>query len=545
MNRKIIIISIILITLTLVGLIGIQLYWIRNAIKVKEANFDRSLNEAMSRVVDKLEMYEIAAKIKNKMNNDYQGYSLFSVVDSINNLFLREFEFSNDNSNKIEDTSMVLINEKIKLKISEIESGDPVAYYYDTNITEAKKKIDAKIKSKKKNDIKKKQIIDNLKTIQAYKQLNNKINKLIKKTTLVSDVFDNFFNLKNKELIDDKVNYRLLDSLLKNELKTSGINTDYDFAIYHPQQKHLAIEKNLKFKKELLTKGYKFNLYPNDLFSNPEYLIIYFPHQKKYLLTQMWTMLFISAALILIIIFLFTYTILTIIKQKKLSEMKNDFINNMTHEFKTPISTISLACQAIKDKDVIIVENLFSNYINIIDEENKRLGKLAEKILQTAIIEKGQLKLKKEKIDIHKIINDVIKNISIQIEKREGSIDLTFEADESIIDVDKMHFANIIFNLIENAYKYSLGKPNIRINTKNAEHGVIIKIEDNGIGINKSNLKKIFDSFYRIPTGNIHDVKGFGLGLSYVKAIVEKHNGNIRAESELKKGTTIIMFFPY
>ena len=259
----------------------------------------------------------------------------------------------------------------------------------------------------------------------------------------------------------------------------------------------------------------------------------------------MWLMLFVSIVFIIIIVFSFYYTVSTIFKQKKLSEIKNDFISNMTHEFKTPISTISLACEVLSDKTVEKSPERVSNYIKMIGDENKRLSLLVENILQTAILDKGQLKLKIQSIDIHLLIEQTITNIKLQVENKDGEITTKLEAKKSIINADRVHVTNIIFNLIDNALKYSDQKPKIIISTRSDEEGVFISIHDNGIGISKENQKRIFDTMYRVSTGNIHTVKGFGLGLSYVKAVVEKHGGSISVDSELGKGSTFTIFLPF
>jgi two-component system phosphate regulon sensor histidine kinase PhoR len=241
---------------------------------------------------------------------------------------------------------------------------------------------------------------------------------------------------------------------------------------------------------------------------------------------------------------IFIYIIRVIVWQRRLSEMKNDFINNMTHEIKTPISTISLACEALGEKEIKNNEVLAENYLNVINDENKRLGGIAEKILQAATIESGEFSMKKEKIDIHHVIDHVINTIGIHVEVKDGRIIKNFNAAKAVIYADRMHFTSVITNLIDNANKYTPKKPEIIISTKNVEDGVLLTIQDNGIGISKENQKKIFDKLYRVPTGNIHNVKGFGLGLSYVKAIVERHGGKVTVESELKKGSKFIVQLP-
>lgn len=271
---------------------------------------------------------------------------------------------------------------------------------------------------------------------------------------------------------------------------------------------------------------------------------MYFPGQKSYLLSQTNAMLVTSSLFILVVITSFAYTILAFIRQKKLSVMKNAFINNMTHELKTPISTISLACQALKDQDVSKSESIYQSYISMIHEENHRLGVMTEKVLQTAVIENGKLRLNRSGLDVHDLLNDVISKISLQVEAKQGQISKNFGARYSFIEADKLHLTNVFVNLLDNANKYSPNKPVIVVSTENTQMGITVHVEDNGIGISRANQKRVFENLYRVPTGNIHDVKGFGLGLWYVKAIVEKHGGQVAIQSELKKGSRFSVTIP-
>ena len=258
----------------------------------------------------------------------------------------------------------------------------------------------------------------------------------------------------------------------------------------------------------------------------------------------MWFMLLVSIMFMIILVFSFYYTISTIFKQKKLSEIKNDFISNMTHEFKTPISTISLACEVLSDNSIEKTKEKTGNYVKMISDENKRLSLLVENILQTAILDKGQFKLKVQSTDIHAVIEQTIENIKLQVENKQGEITTSLNAEKHIINVDRIHITNIIFNLIDNALKYSTTQPVIKILTKSNKNGIYIFVKDNGMGISKENQQRVFDTMYRVHTGNVHNVKGFGLGLSYVKAVVEKHGGLIKVESELNKGSTFIVYLP-
>jgi len=370
------------------------------------------------------------------------------------------------------------------------------------------------------------------------------INRFLQKSMIAQDVLENMVYNYGNIPIENRINQRQLDSLISTELNTKGINTEFEYGVFSPARNIMPIQKSGKYPKELLNKGFSFALFPTDMFSSPDYLMIFFPNEKRFLITQLWQILTTSIVFIIIIILSFAYTVITILKQKKISEMKNDFINNMTHEFKTPISTISLACEALGDKDIIKSDGLYNNYINVINEENSRLGNMAERILQSASLDKGQVILKKEPIDIHAVILETINNIHLQVKKKGGDIKTQLQAELFTIDADKVHITNVVFNLLDNANKYSPVNPEILISTENSYSGILISVKDNGTGISRANQKKIFEKLYRIPMGNVHNVKGFGLGLSYVKTIVEQHDGKITLESELNKGTNFIIYLP-
>ena len=242
----------------------------------------------------------------------------------------------------------------------------------------------------------------------------------------------------------------------------------------------------------------------------------------------------------------FIFTIVVIFRQKKLTEIKNDFINNMTHEFKTPISTISLAAQMLQDPSVGKSPQMFQHISNVINDETKRLRFQVEKVLQMSMFERQKVTMKMKDIDANELINGVINTFALKVEKHNGKITANLEAEESMIFVDEMHFTNVIFNLMDNAVKYKRPDEELLLNVRtwNESGRLLISIQDNGIGIKKEDLKKIFEKFYRVHTGNLHDVKGFGLGLAYVKKIVQDLKGTIRAESEVGVGTKFIIALP-
>lgn len=550
MNKRAIYLVIILMTITVIVLFSIQFYWMQNAIALREANFSRNVKDAMSNVIYKLEKLEVADKIRSKMYRNKQGQQLLHTIDSINSIYENEIDAGRADTNQ-KDSSAVSKNifnvtsEKINVTVLQEHTGE-IIKTYDTTIVSIQKRLDSPDPDAS--------VLSDMPALSfgidslLSKDLDNvksNINNYLDKTGLVNDVFNDLFNFKHYDAIENRLNFIMLDSMIIRELRNSGIYTEYEFGVYSPMRNVMIIEKTGHYHKKLLEEGYAFNIFPRDLFMTPEYIMIYFPNKNLYLYMQNWPLILISFVLILVIAFSFVYTITTIFRQKKLSEMKNDFINNMTHEFKTPISTISLTCEALTDKDVPKTETGFDNYINIISEENKRLGSMAEKILQTAVIDKGQLNLHKELIDIHTIIEDVIHSIQIHVDVKNGSISKSFKARNHYITADKTHITNVIYNLFDNAIKYTPDKPCILISTQNMLKGISIVISDNGIGISKANQKKIFEKLYRVSTGNVHNVKGFGLGLHYVKTIIESHGGHVDVESELKKGTKIKIYLPF
>jgi two-component system phosphate regulon sensor histidine kinase PhoR len=361
---------------------------------------------------------------------------------------------------------------------------------------------------------------------------------------MVNDIFDEMVSVNIYNDNNRKIDTLLLDSVIRFELLEKGISANYIYGV--TPSKQMPVDSTLLSGRDklLYNSKYKINLSPDNIFIKPQYLSVYFPGQNRYLLSSLWFMLLISVAFTLVLVFSFYYTISTIFKQKKLSEIKNDFISNMTHEFKTPISTISLACEVLNDASIEKTKERTANYVKMISDENKRLSLLVENILQTAILDKGEFKLKIQSTDIHTLIEQTIANIKLQVENKEGKISTELNAENPVINADRVHVTNIVFNLIDNALKYSSANPEIKISTKSKKEGILIYVKDNGIGISKENQHRIFDTMYRVHTGNVHNVKGFGLGLSYVKAVVEKHGGVIKVESELNKGSTFIVYLP-
>ncbi|MFP4064153.1 MAG: sensor histidine kinase [Bacteroidales bacterium] len=531
MKKRFIILVVIAITIALVGLLGIQLYWIRNAVAIKEVNFDRGVSEAATRAISQFNKQELARKMMEQQEHNQHLNQLSQMLDSLNQLYYNRI-FSQQGEAAQQGRTSGILQAEIDMPLSGQLSNRQQSSASDTSIViSGRSRYPGTAPG---------YLPDN-----RRQGSNDPFSRFFERSQIINDLFDELFSRRYTFQVTNESSISSLDSLLGEELSRQGIRTPYEFGIYNPAGHALVREKTGNHSQQLLESPYAFQLFPNDIFMNPEYLLLHFPQQERYILSQMNTMLGTSIVLLLVIISSFAITILTIIRQKKLSVMKNDFINNMTHELKTPISTISLACQALSDQDVQKSENLYQNYINVINEENQRLGLLTEKVLQTALIEKAKIRLNTTGLDLHDLIENAIQKIGIQVEARHGKITTHFDADYSFVQGDKVHLTNVFSNLLDNANKYSPHNPQITVTTKNSSHGIIVHIDDQGVGISQANQKKIFDNLYRVSTGNVHDVKGFGLGLSYVKAIVEKHGGHISLESEPNKGSRFTVFIPF
>ena len=278
--------------------------------------------------------------------------------------------------------------------------------------------------------------------------------------------------------------------------------------------------------------------------SSEELLSVIVPHQMTIVWKEMIWFIIGAVLFTIIITTAFFITIRTLLKQKKLSEIKSDFINNMTHEFKTPLATISLAVDALKNEKVKSNTEKTNYFTGIIKDENKRMNKQVETILQAALLDKQEVQLNLKRLHAHDLITSALNNIHLQVEEKQGALEVNLDAEKDIVMADEVHFTNLINNLLDNAVKYSKDNLQIKLTTQNSGNLLKIKIEDNGIGMNKETLHRIFEKFYRAHTGNVHNVKGFGLGLSYVKTMVNAHHGNIKAESVLGKGSCFLITIP-
>ena len=512
MKKSTIWIVISLMTIALVGLTSFQVYWINNALKVNRERFKQNVHESLQFVVDKLEKDEA-------LQYTTSSFYRFSTNEPIH--FNKKIMAEGDNGRK-------------ELFFIERDSAN-FNWTSDSSHSSQNVVVNAIANSSGKSQIKI--------NIDSTNRDNEFEIKRIKQSEVVSIVVENL--LKEPKTISERVKIHEIDSLLQHEFENKGIDIAYKFAVWNSDTDSVLVTNDFTNADELKESELRASLFPNDLIGNVNYLMVNFPSEQGYLVREIWGTLMTSVIFILIIIFCFTYAINVIIKQKKLSDIKNDFINNMTHELKTPIATVALACEMLGEKDMLKDEVNLNRYVGMIKDENQRLSEQVEKVLQSALLDKDVFKLKWEKISLHELINTTVDKASFNLSSCEGKLDLQLNARTDEVVGDSHHLTNVIHNLVDNAIKYSLQRPNVIISTTSALKGTIISIADKGIGMSKDELKRIFDKFYRVPTGDLHDVKGFGLGLSYVKKIVELHGGNISVESQERKGTTFNIFLPF
>ncbi len=507
-------------TVALVGLISFQIYWINNAIKLSRERFDKDVQESLRNVSERLELNEMLFVASNSFFSDTDKGIIWVEEGNRNSgsIVVQETIIKTDPKNE---------SEKLKFKSNqnELRVINKTRVYEDFTIDSAGNRHTVTIHL---NDT------TNDSLIVDFDRLEKKSEK---------------FNVVVKKLLDfesgfeHRIHPKILDSLLNAEFSDKGIHIKFEYGVFDASKNKFVISK---FKNEDAIKNseLKANLFPNDILGNVNYLLVNFPHQGQFLFRKVWATLASSLFFIGLIVFAFVYAIRIILRQKKLSEIKNDFINNMTHEFKTPIATVALASEALLEDEIAGNKQTYNRYLKVIRKETKRLEQQVEKVLSAAVLDKNDFKLNIKQIDPSHLITEVIGAFEFRIKELNGSITTTFESNEESIMGDEPHLKNVIQNLVDNAIKYTSGSPYITIRTYNIDSFLNIEVSDNGIGIAKEDQRRVFDKFYRVSTGDIHDVKGFGLGLSYVKSIIVSHGGSVGLQSESGKGSTFVLSIP-
>jgi len=584
-------ILIVLICLSLLGIITVQFFWIRNAIQVKEAQFNRSVNDAMGVVVGKLETKEtvhmlartsindsireilrevpednfterkpaprmvrdkvvIASVKKRKKAMDSIMKQFQQVTVNVNPLYTTmQFEWNEDELRKIDSMFQIQAEEMpepvLEYKIQEewitnpgmvLTSPPRTIHYYNYSPghsgSEGYKlhRIPPPPPEPSEPEM-----------VSRVKRLTDKTRKLkeiLQKLTVESEI--------KPKPISDRVQKDTLEQIIRKALSDKDIRIPFEYAVYSPSSDSNSMPvKSAGFGPADISTEHRITLFPNDLITKPNQLLLYFPGQKGQILNSLSLLMIGSILFTLIIVFSSGASIVVMIRQKKISDIKTDFINNMTHEFKTPIATISIAADSIVNSKVIQEPERIKSFTRIIKEENNRMNTRVEQVLQMALLDSRDFKLRPVVTDMHMMIKRAVDHYRLQIEKREGAISTSFEASNAIVEVDEDHMRNVLMNLLDNANKYSGSKPDIRVFTFNRGEKFFFGVEDHGEGMSPETQRRVFDKFFRVTTGNIHKIKGFGLGLSYVKAIVLAHRGEISLQSEVGKGSRFEISLAY
>jgi two-component system phosphate regulon sensor histidine kinase PhoR len=598
MKKRSIRLIIVLMSFALLGVMAMQFYFLRQSYLMQSELFDSSVNQALSNVVAKATKHDAIHFLSSKMPGanyapdkngrlkiidksvnmtdgeqvsqvnypvkkhlTYRERKIALLRDSLKRMILKKQiydQFSNTKAQiRIEEFTddMGIVHVRF---IPEVIKGDAAKVKrklqkYDTlKYTYADPQFGNQVIFAKRIDPlwqQEQERLQNEKNFREIKQVlaNDSLQNLKSgKPTVIQNLADEY--QKFNEPLRNRLDPLWIDSLLRFELHDQGIYLPFSYEVTNANNDSLLFS-NATFgdngKPDFVPeRTYRTHIFGTDVINDPGSIKITFPKKNAHILGQMTATMATTGGLLFVLVFCFGYTIFSIIRQKKISEMKTDFINNMTHEFKTPVSTIMIASEALKDDEIVADRARVARLAHVIYEENARLGSHIERVLNVARIEKNDFKLEKKPLDVNEMINIVIDSMALKLQKHNAVLTLLLDAKNPIVLADELHFSNLIYNLIDNAIKYSPAEPEISISTANRGYQIVINVADKGIGMSRDQQTKIFEQFYRIPTGNLHDVKGFGLGLSYVNTIVKRLNGVISVRSEKDKGSDFELKFP-
>jgi signal transduction histidine kinase len=512
------------ITIALIGLVIIQLNWIKQSYAVREERFDQGVYLSLSNIAQHIERSEAVNYFETAGLNDF-GRDINKMYDTVQTIKTYTPKFTLVDS---------VGQHAMKFGISDTSGG--FVSKFIGSVTYLKEHASKLHEFNQDKD---------MFTNDADRERHIIEMQFSKYNHMFQDLAMQF--MLDDKCLKERVDDIQADTLLAQEFQKEGITTPFKYAIFDNWSPGmLAGNMNITKEEARALNFYSIPLFPNDLYENSGILIVNFPQKRNYIFQSMWIMLTATVAFIFIILASFGGSFYIIYRQKRLDDLKTDFINNMTHEFKTPVATISLASQMLKNPKVIENKDKILNYSNIIDEENKRLSGHIENVLQAARLDRGEFKLKKEEINVNDLLKDISDSLGLRIDNESGEFTCNLDAKKATIYGDVFHLTNAFYNIFDNAIKYKKDDSlKISVSTKNNDRGIIVTITDDGIGISKENQKKIFEKFYRVPTGNIHNVKGFGLGLSYVKVIIDAHDGEIQVDSEPGKGSRFDIFLPF
>lgn len=499
-----------------IGLLILQVQYIATIFKTSNEQFESTVRRCLEKVSRELELEEARAFLEEYTNDGTD--------------FMYKNPVTQQNINQM--------MQSIRMQITKRDSTGAISGIQQVETYQIQQ---IKIPQRQTSAVNKKSTI--VESSEEYQRMYAE--RYFRSKAILDEVTYSLIQVAHLKPIEDRINFKYVQNKIKNEFINSGLNLPFVLMVVNNNEQTVYQSDPLAKtprSSDIITQV----IFLSDPPSKLNYIKLYFPTKGDYL-SESVSFLVPSMIFSLILLVTFTITIYIIFRQKRLSEMKNDFINNMTHELKTPVSTISIAAQMMKDSDISKSPEVFKHISTVINDETKRLGFLVEKVLQMSLFENQKATLKLKELDMNDLIANVANTFALKVEKSGGTIDIDLQAENSTIYADEMHITNMLFNLMDNAVKYRRDEVPLRLmaRTRNEGDKVIISIEDNGIGIKKDNLKKVFDRFYRVPTGNVHNVKGFGLGLAYVRKVAEDHKGSIRAENGLGNiGTTFIITLP-
>ena len=589
-------------SIALLGVTAMQFYFLRQSYLMKSELFDRSVNEALNHVVDRITQQDAVNFLNEKAQRHVQhAHVSYHVVPNVTGALPAPAELPKFKRRLTSrDRKIALLRDSLKRMIANRKVDDEVEGLlqngaikfqirideYTDEAGEVQGKLTPQIIHNNINvGLKKPQKLHKYDTLRyvyddpqfgrqliSVPQINPQwqraqdrkqrekqfrlVQKMLEddslqhikrgKPNVIENLEAEYQNFS--EPLKLRINSYWIDSLLRFELHNQGISLPFSYEVLTANNDSLIFSKAMDTTGEkpvfIPANTYQTSIFTRDVIRDPGKIRVSFPQKNSLILKRMKATMATTGGLLLVLIICFGYTIFSIIRQKKVSEMKTDFINNMTHEFKTPVSTIMIASEALKDHEIVADTARVARLANIIYEENARLGSHIERVLNVARIEKNDFKLEKKPLDVNEMITIVIDSMALKLQKHAVALTLQLDAVNAVVLADELHFSNLIYNLIDNAIKYSAAVPEIDISTANKGEQIVIKVADKGIGMSRDQQTKIFEQFYRIPTGNLHDVKGFGLGLSYVNTIVKRLNGVISVRSEKDKGSDFELKFP-
>lgn len=508
--------------MALIGIISLQVYWISKGVKLSDEQFEKQVYHAMEKLVERLEQ------------EDLNRYFIFSTTGVEMGMHQGQARI-----NRRLDTFSVGTNTdgRRMMRIQHEQVGGQIRVQMDGNVSgqDSMMWVQRFMKHRQDTAALLEREMQGFRNWATNPHISGEISSIEQMLTRSLQ-----FVISPERGIRDRLKKEYLDTLLKESLAESGIHINHQYLVYNEAERAYTYKTAGADDAEMLQTPYRVRLYPNSRMSN-SYLFLSFPNQGFYAWGQIWGIALASLLFTGIILFCFWFVIKTILRQKKLSEMKSDFINNMTHEFKTPLATISLATDALRSPMIRDNDERMAYYTRIIKEENQRMNLQVERVLQIA---RSEIKLRPTSLNVNDIIQKAVENIRLHVEQRDGHVDFVLDTEDPMIEADEVHLTNLISNLLDNANKYSPEAPMITVSSWEEEGWLAISISDKGQGISKSDQEKIFERFFRVSTGNLHDVKGFGLGLSYVKEIVEAHGGMLSLDSKLGEGCTFIVRLP-